>query len=84
MDDLKSDIMHLDHLENKIKLSLQLDLKFIRAQPITALSAFIKNNRTLDLSHYNDCKTAQELRAYASFSCGRIKDKSLSTTMIFT
>jgi hypothetical protein len=63
---------------------LQIDYNFIRAYPDTALTAFYKPNRTLDYEYFNDCKTGKEMSRLARFTCGDIKDKSLSTTVIFT
>jgi len=44
----------------------------------------MKNNRSLDFTKYNDCKTGKELVEFAKFGCGRITDKTLSTSIIFS
>jgi hypothetical protein len=86
MDDLKDDIKESFHSDknSNINISLQMDYKFNRANPIGALQAFLKENRTLDYSKYNDCHTGKELLRFSDFSCGAIKDKTLSTSIIFT
>ena len=84
LDDLRVDLVEKLHTPKGSNISLQLDFKFKRAEPSTALEAFMKNNRTLNFTHFNDCVTGQELRQWAHFTCGRIKDKSLSTQIIFT
>lgn len=82
--DLKADIVEKSKHPKTLNISLQLDFHFTRAYPDTALIAFLKNNRSLDYDFYNDCNTGQELLRYSNFQCGRISDKSLSTSVIFT
>lgn len=83
-DDLKMDITDKHYNHKGVNISLQMDFNFIRAQPMDALTAFLKQNRTLDYTNYNDCQTGQELLEFSKFTCGRIKDKTLSTQIIFT
>lgn len=87
MDDLKDDIKESFHKDNKASntsISLQFDFKFMRENPIGALEAFLKENRTLNYTEYNDCQTGKELEKFAGFTCGNIRDKTLSTSVIFT
>lgn len=91
MDDLKDDIKesfhpdrYKDGRQSNLNISLQFDYKFMRQNPIGALEAFLKENRTLDYTDYNDCHSGKELERFASFSCGTIEDKTLSTSIIIT
>lgn len=81
---MKADIVEKSKHPKSLNISLQLDFHFTRAYPDTALIAFLKNNRSLDYEFFNDCNTGQELLRYSQFQCGKINDKSLSTSIIFT
>jgi len=84
IEDLKTDILEKSEHPSHLDFSLQMDYEFIRAYPDTALSALMKQNRSLEYDYFNDCNTGKELKEWAQFTCGRIKDKSLSTEIIFT
>jgi len=88
VDDLKDDIKESFHQDRRslsnINISLQFDFKFMRENPIGALEAYLKDNRTLNYTNFNDCHTGKELMNLATFTCGTIRDKTLSTSMIFT
>jgi hypothetical protein len=84
LNDLKSDIIEKNLHPRALNLSLQTDFSFVRAQPMDALHAERKNNRSLDTEYFNDCNTVLELVEWAKFDCGHIHDKSMSTSVIMT
>lgn len=84
IDDLKDDLITKEEHWKDLKLSLQSDFEFVRAQPMDALKSFFKYNRTLFYDYFNDCITGKELADFAKFDCGGIMDKSLSTQVIMT
>jgi len=57
LDDLRVDLREKLRNPKGSNISLQLDFKFKRAEPATAIEAFLKNNRTLNFTHFNDCVT---------------------------
>lgn len=57
IDDLKDDLITKEEHWKDIKLSLQSDFEFVRAQPMDALKAFFKYNRTMFYDYFNDCVT---------------------------
>lgn len=67
-----------------LDISLQFHYDFRRAEPIFAQHAYYISNRSLDYEHFNDCLTGKELFELSKFVCGDIKDKTLSTSVIFT
>lgn len=82
--DLKNDLLTKQDHPKDLDVSIQLDYEFLRANPVTALNAVLKKNRTLEYDYFNDCTTGKELAEFANFECGTIRDKSMSTTMYFT
>jgi len=51
---------------------------------MTALKAYMKQNRSIENNFYNDCKFMHEIAEIGHFECGKIRDKSLSTSAILT
>lgn len=84
LNDLKDDMIEKALHPQDLNLSLQTDYSFVRAQPMDALTAFFKNNRSLSYEYFNDCNTGKELVDFAKFDCGGVRDKSLSTSVIIT
>lgn len=82
--DLREDFIDKKKNPEHVDISLQQEFHFLRAQPMDALSAYWNFNRSLDYENFNDCITGQELESFAKFECGKVKDKSLSTSVIFT
>ena len=70
--------------QGEVGLSLQQYYRFERQQPPSALESYYKNNRTINYQYVTDCMTLLELREFAEHDCGNIKDRSLSSSVIWT
>lgn len=84
MSDLARDVLVKNEHPRVLNISLQQNFEFERSQPADALTAYFINNRSLNYEYLNDCLTGKELVGWVKFDCGKIHDKSLSHSMIFT
>lgn len=65
--DLRDDVLEKMRHPADLNISLQFDYSFARAQPMTALHAVKKNNRSVDNDYFNDCRFIHELAQFNSF-----------------
>lgn len=57
-----------------INITFVFNYEFNRGGPPAATYAHTKDNRTLDYSLYDDCKTGEELEIFAQSDCGKTPD----------
>lgn len=84
LSEMNKKIIQEARFPGELNISLQQSYTFERPQPPSAIEAYYKVNRTIKEEYFNDCMTLLELRNFAEFDCGNIKDKSLSAEVIWT